>query len=349
MALDGRALPRALGDAVTFARIDDGFFDHPKVLRAGEDAANLYVRALVWCNKHLTDGAIPREALRALTGRRDAPSLADCLVAVGLWETTAEGWSVHDFLCFNAQRKDVLAQRAELSRKRAEAGKQGGLRSGEVRKTKQVASTLLPTDEANGKPHPIPSNPIPEGKEESPLPPAQAKPAAGGETSPTGDTPSGVDRAQPQQGTQQPRKRRERVAPPPDTIPLAGTPARGLYDALVNDPVLRPIVTGPGDFAARVTDPAAFPGVDVLAEVKRAGLYASEHPGRYSDGRRFLTGWLARRAAEVSRAPRPAAPPPIATLRPERQLFDPATHAARRDAAAAAARATLGGPFDHKA
>jgi hypothetical protein len=179
VALDGRALPRALGDAVTFARIDDGFFDHPKVLRAGEDAANLYVRALVWCNKHLTDGAIPREALRALTGRRDAPSLADRLVAVGLWETTAEGWSVHDFLCFNAQRKDVLAQRAELSRKRAEAGKQGGLRSGEVRKTKQVASTLLEANEANGKPHPIPSHPIPEEKEESPLPPGQAKPAVG--------------------------------------------------------------------------------------------------------------------------------------------------------------------------
>jgi hypothetical protein len=72
--------------------------------------------------------------------------------------------------------------------------------------------------------------------------------------------------------------------------------------------VLRPIVAGPGDFAERLADPAAYPGVAVLAEVKRAAEYASRHPGQYTDGRRYLTAWLSRAAERVP--PKPATPPP---------------------------------------
>ena len=66
---------------MNWAKIDDGFYDHPKVLVAGEEAANLYLRGLVWCCKRLSDGAIPREALRTLTARRDAGALAVKLVS----------------------------------------------------------------------------------------------------------------------------------------------------------------------------------------------------------------------------------------------------------------------------
>lgn len=145
---------------MTWAKVDDGFLDHPKVLRAGEDAANLYLRALIWCNKHLTDGHIPREALRALSMRSGLPALAGRLVAVGLWEETAEGWYVHDFAAHNPLRADVEAKRQDLSAKRAEAGKRGGRRSGEVRsveaKAKQIASPdasgLLKQNEAPSRP-----------------------------------------------------------------------------------------------------------------------------------------------------------------------------------------------------
>lgn len=167
---------------MSWAKIDDGFFDHPKVLVAGEDAANLYVRGLVWCCKHLTDGAIPREALRTLTGRRDAAALAAKLVASGLWEAREGGWAVHDFLDHNPTSAEVKARRSELSAKRAEAGKRGGIRSGQVRggeaNAKQTASkreaSCLDVAEANRSPipsHPILSHPR---EEKTPPPPVVA-------------------------------------------------------------------------------------------------------------------------------------------------------------------------------
>ncbi|HEX4933641.1 MAG TPA: hypothetical protein VFV33_10715 [Gemmatimonadaceae bacterium] len=82
--------------------------------------------------------------------------------------------------------------------------------------------------------------------------------------------------------------------------------ARAVYDALTTDPVLGPIVAGPGDAATRWSDPSTYPGVDVAAEVRRAGEYASTKPGRYTDGRAFVRGWLQRKADEVARAPKAA-------------------------------------------
>ena len=87
---------------MTWTKLDDGIFDHPKMLRAGEDAANLYVRALVYCNKHLTDGRIFPEVLATLTRRRDVAVLAQRLVDVAAWESHPDGgWIVHDFHAHN--------------------------------------------------------------------------------------------------------------------------------------------------------------------------------------------------------------------------------------------------------
>lgn len=295
---------------MTWSKIDDGFFDHPKVLRAGEDAANLYVRALVWCNKHLTDGEIPREALRVLTSKRDAEKSAERLVAVGLWESTPDGWFVHDFHAHNPKREEVEARRADLSAKRAEAGRKGGVRSGLVRgveafteaNAKQVASSV---SKQNGSP--VPSRPVqteensPSGSAEgatAPAPPASAETASAAHTTSTGSEPT---------ATKPTRARRAKPTPQPDTIPAPNTLARRVYDAILSDAALRPIVGNPGDAAERWADPAAFPGVDVLAEVKRAGDYASTKPGRYTDGRAFLRGWLQRKADEHAAQPKPAA------------------------------------------
>lgn len=82
-----------------------------------------------------------------------------------------------------------------------------------------------------------------------------------------------------------------------DAIPSEGSIARKVRDAIVADPDLRAIVRGPGDFAVRVCADGAYPEVDVLAEVLRAGEWASRNPGRWSDGRAALSSWL-RRAAE---------------------------------------------------
>lgn len=176
-----------------WSKLDDNIFDHPKMLRAGEDAANLYVRGLVYCNRYLTDGRIEAEVLPAITRKREAPRLAADLVRVGLWETHPDGgWLVHDFHEHNPTAEEVAEKRAALAAKRSEAGKRGGMRSGETRsneaKRKQGASSASKQTEANAEQpqpeatkqnaSPIPSHPLSEGSKEplSPAPPAPPTP-----------------------------------------------------------------------------------------------------------------------------------------------------------------------------
>jgi hypothetical protein len=177
-----------------WSKLDDNIFEHPKMLRAGEDAANLYVRGLVYCNRYLTDGRIEAEVLPAITRKREAPRLAADLVRVGLWEAHPDGgWTVHDFHEHNPTAAEVAEKRAAIAAKRSEAGKRGGMRSGETRsneaKRKQGASSVSKQTEANAEQpqpeatkqnaSPIPSHPLSEGSKE---PLSGAPPAA-----PTGD------------------------------------------------------------------------------------------------------------------------------------------------------------------
>lgn len=137
------------------------------------------------------------------------------------------------------------------------------------------------------------------------------------EASPSGGSPSGAHSlsltSEPEPPEQpappKPAKaKRPKPAQPPDVVPAPGTIARKVYDAIVTDRVLGPIVAGPGDASERWADPATFPGVDVLAEVRRAGEYAATRPGQYTDGRAFLRKWLQTCADRRAAAPRAHSP-----------------------------------------
>jgi hypothetical protein len=113
-----------------------------------------------------------------------------------------------------------------------------------------------------------------------------------------------------------PGRARAAKAPPPDPIPMPGTRARQVFDAILGDHALRAIVRRPGEFAERVTDPRMYPGVDVIAAVLRAGAHAARNPGRYTDGERFLGTWLrgdAEKAAQTQAALAATAVRPIAS------------------------------------
>lgn len=139
---------------MTWTKLDDNVYDSPAMVRAGEDAADLYVRGLVYCNKHLTDGRIEAEVLSVLTRRRTADQSAAALVRVGAWAVHPDGgWTVANFHEHNPAAEDVIAKRAALAEKRANAGKIGGKRSGQARsneaKPKQSASDGRSKPEAN--------------------------------------------------------------------------------------------------------------------------------------------------------------------------------------------------------
>jgi hypothetical protein len=96
--------------------VDDQFFDHPKALLAGEDAANLCVRGWAWAHRHNT-GRIPKVAVPALTGKKNPADQAKRLVEVGLWVDEGDFYRMHDWDIRNAKS---IAKR-ERSRAAAKA------------------------------------------------------------------------------------------------------------------------------------------------------------------------------------------------------------------------------------
>jgi len=111
-----------------WARIDDAFDDHPKVLavlehETGLAAIGLWTLCLTYAHRNTlkrgkTPGLIPSHLPRRYFGP-GGRELAAILVKEGLWEALAEGegWMIHDF--------DQYLPSEKTSNARSEAGKKG--------------------------------------------------------------------------------------------------------------------------------------------------------------------------------------------------------------------------------
>jgi hypothetical protein len=115
--------------------IDDNFPLHPKAVQAGPAAAYLFVCGLCYCRKHHTGGFIPRQAISMLGLTTNPRRMVDALVRVGLWDIDADGWRVHGYEGMYADEEDK-AMKEVVSQQRRDAGRKGGLRSGEIRVAK---------------------------------------------------------------------------------------------------------------------------------------------------------------------------------------------------------------------
>lgn len=109
---------------MSWVKLDDSFFSHPKVVNAGTEAIGLYVLGLTYSSHHLTDGHVPSAWVRQAVGSK-AKKLTETLMEHGLWELNGTGWLIHDYLEYQASREQIQAQRAEVSAARSEAGKRG--------------------------------------------------------------------------------------------------------------------------------------------------------------------------------------------------------------------------------
>jgi hypothetical protein len=73
---------------VTYINLDTALFTHGKIIRAGKDARDLFIGALMWSRENLTDGLIPAEVIHLLDPTVPDPAtargLADRLVKVRL-------------------------------------------------------------------------------------------------------------------------------------------------------------------------------------------------------------------------------------------------------------------------
>lgn len=116
---------------MTWVKLDDQFFDHRKVIRAGRDARDLFLVAVAFCSAQLTDGFVAQEDLETLAFKafgpgKDPSVLAEKLVSVGLWETVPGGWQIHDYHDFNPTAEAVRAERERARERMSRARSQGG-------------------------------------------------------------------------------------------------------------------------------------------------------------------------------------------------------------------------------
>src|SRR5260221_2780326 len=105
---------------MSWVKLDDRFADHPKVLRAGGDAAWLHVTALCYAAGQLTNGFIPAGVVARLSDRKNPAALAQKLVDVGLWERAEAGYQIHDYLQWNPPADRVKAERARKAKNAAD-------------------------------------------------------------------------------------------------------------------------------------------------------------------------------------------------------------------------------------
>jgi hypothetical protein len=95
---------------MTYALLDDGFYDHPKFAKVPEDLVGIWAKGLAYCNRHLTDGKIPRSKTRSFCVTVDPDTVVSRMVAAGLWEEDADDvWHV-GYLDHNPSRAQVKAK-----------------------------------------------------------------------------------------------------------------------------------------------------------------------------------------------------------------------------------------------
>lgn len=117
---------------MTWFRVDDGFWSHPKTLTLPPGAVALWVRAGSYCGKHLTDGYVPETMLSMLQGTELD---VDQLVEAGLWRPCEGGWRFHDWERYQDTREAVERRRdawkARQRRKRSDDGGDDDIASNE--------------------------------------------------------------------------------------------------------------------------------------------------------------------------------------------------------------------------
>ena len=91
-----------------WVRLDDGFPEHPKILRLSDRAFRLHVTAMCWSARQLTDGRVPVEWIRERPGLRVA---VHELTVVGLWEHVDADYLVHDWEDWNPSAETIAQQR----------------------------------------------------------------------------------------------------------------------------------------------------------------------------------------------------------------------------------------------
>lgn len=152
---------------MSWARLDDTYCDHPKVLRAWSRhpaAVSLHVMSITYCARHRTDGRIPIEWLEIKVPKaNDRSKILAVLVDAGLFDLRDGEYFVHDFLDYNGSREGEEQRRAAISQARSEAGRKGAQKRWQTDSNATARAIGKAEQDANGSnsSRPVPSRPVP--------------------------------------------------------------------------------------------------------------------------------------------------------------------------------------------
>ena len=174
-----------------WGRIDDTFWRHEKLQRAGPLGMALFAASISYCNDRLTDGFIPDVCLWQLLncqglsdeqGPLTTERVAEFLIDAGLWERVPGGYKIHDYLDYNKSKAEILAQR-----------EQARIRMNILRRSGDVRPNIERTSDA-----PVPGTryPVPEPGTRSPEPGDHAPAGAAGASAPARRLPAHAEQFQ---------------------------------------------------------------------------------------------------------------------------------------------------------
>ena len=112
-----------------WSKLDDAVFGHAKFVMAGSDGVAMWLMAVAYASRYVTDGFVPGAVVPTLYNVRHPMKVAEHLVVVGLFERADGGYKVHDFLDYNPDRNQVEQRRAAEREKKA-AQRAVGARAG---------------------------------------------------------------------------------------------------------------------------------------------------------------------------------------------------------------------------
>ena len=138
--------------ASTWVKLHDDFFDHPKAHDLPPTAVTIFLRAICYSSKHLTDGRVPLSVICSWGYARWRHSL-DTLSTCSLVTMSEECIQIHDYLDYQRSAEEAR----NIKAKRASAGAKGG--KAKAAKAKQTPSKVLDGALAEKRREDSPSSP----------------------------------------------------------------------------------------------------------------------------------------------------------------------------------------------
>lgn len=135
---------------MSWAKFDDRYATHPKLIAAGLEARGLDAAGICWSAGQETDGFVPDAIVLILGAGSVKPHrIAQRLVAVGRWTRDDErkGYWIHDFLDYNRSHAEADKGREADRARKASARTQAGRR-----KNGRFVSERTPTGTDVGHP-----------------------------------------------------------------------------------------------------------------------------------------------------------------------------------------------------